>query len=218
MMMMMLISLERLCSKEIWKQLRVVTLENLVLSIIIVCMKKLRFSSPLTAKVGDRGHWAQLKHSRVSGQNVIRHPLTCVFFVINISFLLWAVSLSCVAEVSIFTIVMASNGFFIKSLFILIEPHWSSLGLMNEWWKFWWVNKNLCQVIQFVSPWRNCVYDLQASNTLKTTKERHFISTWNVIVQVSVLPKRIVVDSDRHFDNLWGSHLQNQSELYHIDQ
>ena len=89
---------------------------------------------------------------------------------------------------------------------------------MNEWWKFWWVNKNLCQVIQLVSPWRNCVHDLQASNTLKTTKEKHFISTWNVIVRVSVLPKRIVVDSDRHFDNLWGSHLQNQSELYHIDQ
>ena len=87
---------------------------------------------------------------------------------------------------------------------------------MNEWWKFWWVNKNLCQVIQLVSPWRNCVHDLQASNTLKTTKEKHFISTWNVIVWVSVLQKRIVVDSDRHFDNLWGSHLQNQSELYHV--
>ena len=113
---------------------------------------------------------------------------------------------------------MASNRFFIKSLFIVIEPHWSSLGLMNEWWKFWWVNKNLCQVIQLVSPWRNCVHDLQASNTLKTTKEKHFISTWKVIVLVSVLPKRIVVDSDRHFDNLWGRHLQNQSELYHIDQ
>ena len=129
---------------------------------------------------------------------------------ISLFFVLWT------AEVSIFTIVMASNRFFIKSRFIVIEPHWSSLGLMNEWWKFWWVNKNLCQVIQLVSPWRNCVYDLQASNTLKTRKEKHFISRWNVIVCISVAPDRIVVDSDWRFDNLWGSHLQNQSELYHV--
>ena len=156
--------------------------------------------------MGTGEHRAQLKHSPVSGQNVIRHPLTSVF-VINISFLLWAVSLSCVAEVSIFTIVMALHRFFIKSLFILIEPHWSSLGLMNEWWKFWWVNKNLCQVIQLISPWRNCVHDLQASNTLKTIKEKHFINRWNVIVWVSVALNRIVVDSDWRFDNLWGSHL-----------
>ena len=26
----------------------------------------------------------------------------------------------------------------------------------------------------------------------------------------------VVVDSDWRFDNLWGSHLQSQSELYHI--
>ena len=133
MMMMMLISLERLCSKEIWKQLRVLTLENLVLSIIIVCMKKLRFSSPLTAtKVQDQGAPGASKDSPVSGQNVIRQPMTSVFFVINISFLLWAVSLSCVAEVSIFTVVLSSNRFFIKSLFIVINLATSVISWIDE--------------------------------------------------------------------------------------
>ena len=36
-------------------------------------------------------------------------------------------------------------------------------------------------------------------------------------VQVNVVLNRtVVVDSDRHFDNLCGSHLQSQSELYHV--
>ena len=52
----------------------------------------------------------------------------------------------------------------------------------------------------------------------ENNQRKHFISKWNVILRVSVVLKRIVVDSDWHFDNLWGSHLQNQSELYHIDQ
>ena len=45
----------------------------------------------------------------------------------------------------------------------------------------------------------------------------HFISRFSVIVRVNVVLKStIVVDSDWHFDNLCGSHLQSQSELYHI--
>ena len=31
-----------------------------------------------------------------------------------------------------------------------------------------------------------------------------------------VLNRTIVVDSDLRFDNLCGSHLQSQSELYHV--
>ena len=38
-----------------------------------------------------------------------------------------------------------------------------------------------------------------------------------MIVWVNVVLNRIVaVDSDWHFDNLCGSHLQSQSELYHV--
>ena len=45
----------------------------------------------------------------------------------------------------------------------------------------------------------------------------HFISRFSVIVRVNVVLKStIVVDSDWHVDNLCGSHLQSQSELYHI--
>ena len=38
-----------------------------------------------------------------------------------------------------------------------------------------------------------------------------------MIVRVKVVLNRtIVVDSDGRFDNLGGSHLQSQSELYHL--
>ena len=40
-----------------------------------------------------------------------------------------------------------------------------------------------------------------------------------MIVRVNVVLNRtVVVDSDRRFDNLCGSHLQSQSELYHFSR
>ena len=46
---------------------------------------------------------------------------------------------------------------------------------------------------------------------------RNFKSRLRLIVRVSVVLNRTVfVDSDWHFDNVCGSHLQSQSELYHI--
>ena len=42
-------------------------------------------------------------------------------------------------------------------------------------------------------------------------------SRLSLIVRVKVVLNRtVVVDSDSHFDNLCGSHLQSQSELYHV--
>ena len=45
----------------------------------------------------------------------------------------------------------------------------------------------------------------------------HLKSRLSLIVRVNVLLNRTVaVDSDWHFDDLCGSHLQSQSELYHF--
>ena len=45
----------------------------------------------------------------------------------------------------------------------------------------------------------------------------HFKSRLSLIVRVNVVLNRTVVaDSDWRFDNLCGSHLQSQSELYHV--
>ena len=45
----------------------------------------------------------------------------------------------------------------------------------------------------------------------------HFKSRLSLIVRVNVVLNRtVVVDSDCPFDNLCGSHLQSQSELYHV--
>ena len=44
------------------------------------------------------------------------------------------------------------------------------------------------------------------------------ISKRNMIVRVSVVLNRTLVDSDRCFDNLCSSHLQGQGELYHVRQ
>ena len=39
----------------------------------------------------------------------------------------------------------------------------------------------------------------------------------SLIVQENVVLNRtVVIDSDRGFDNLCGSHLQSQNELYHV--
>ena len=45
----------------------------------------------------------------------------------------------------------------------------------------------------------------------------HFKSRLSLIVWVNiVLNRTVVVDSDGRFDNLCGSHLQGQIELYHV--
>ena len=44
----------------------------------------------------------------------------------------------------------------------------------------------------------------------------HFISRLRMIVRVNVVLNRTVVGSDWSFDNLCSSHLQSQSELYHV--
>ena len=45
----------------------------------------------------------------------------------------------------------------------------------------------------------------------------HFKRRLSLIVWVNiVLNRTVVVDSDGRFDNLCGSHLQSQSELYHV--
>ena len=49
-------------------------------------------------------------------------------------------------------------------------------------------------------------------NTVKPVKSR-----LSLIVRVNlVLNRTVVVDGDWRFDNLCGSHLQSQSELYHV--
>ena len=45
----------------------------------------------------------------------------------------------------------------------------------------------------------------------------HFKSRFSLIVRVNaVLNRNVVFDNDWRFDNLCGSHLQRQSELYHV--
>ena len=43
----------------------------------------------------------------------------------------------------------------------------------------------------------------------------HFTRRWSMIVRVTEVLYRTVIDSERRFDNLCGSRLQSQSELYH---
>ena len=46
-----------------------------------------------------------------------------------------------------------------------------------------------------------------------------FKSRLSLIIRVNVVLNRtVVVDSDRRFDNLCGSHLQSQSELYQLSR
>ena len=55
------------------------------------------------------------------------------------------------------------------------------------------------------------------SGHLMVLLDNYFKSGLSLIVRVNVVLNRtVVVDSDWLFDNLCGSHLQSQSELYHI--
>ena len=45
---------------------------------------------------------------------------------------------------------------------------------------------------------------------------QHNTGRLSTIARVNVVLNRTIVDSDRRFDNLSGSHLQRQSELYHV--
>ena len=58
---------------------------------------------------------------------------------------------------------------------------------------------------------------LQFSNCKRFEARSHFKSRLSLIVRVNVVLNRtVVVDSDWRFDNLCGSHLQSQSELYQV--
>ena len=51
----------------------------------------------------------------------------------------------------------------------------------------------------------------------KETEQGNLKSRLSMIVWVNVVLNRtVVVDSDGRFDNLRGSHLQSQSDLYHV--
>ena len=69
-----------------------------------------------------------------------------------------------------------------------------------------------------------CPFNTRVEENVKHFRHRerfeprsHFKSRLSLIVQVNVVLNRtVVVDSDRRLDYLCGSHLQSQSELYHV--
>ena len=73
------------------------------------------------------------------------------------------------------------------------------------------------------SRWNESLYFMSSvivSNefsSVETITKRMFKSRLSLIVRVNVVLNRtVVVDSDWRFDNLCGSHVQSQSELYHV--
>ena len=56
----------------------------------------------------------------------------------------------------------------------------------------------------------------ELSRQKKLTPGKRHLSRWKMIVWVSVVLNRAVVDCNWNFDNLSDSHLQSQSELYHM--
>ena len=97
-------------------------------------------------------------------------------------------------------------------------------------WRTVFLNKlNLCtsyffyaHIFNFCCCWLiNNIKGKETSKTLsllwKVWTRSHFKSRLSLIVRVYVVLNRtVVVDSDWRFDNLCGSHLQSQSELYHV--
>ena len=66
-------------------------------------------------------------------------------------------------------------------------------------------------------PFDNVLQNLNMQCCERFEPRSHFKSRLRLISRVNVVLNRtVVVDSDWRFDNLCGSHLQSQSELYHV--
>ena len=99
----------------------------------------------------------------------------------------------------------------INSLFAPLTNLFASLFFIsprNAWYLGSPLQSTLC-IRRFHSRGQLC--------ELTGTKES-VISRWSMIVSVIVVLNRTNVDSDWHFDTLCGSHLQSQSESYHVSR
>ena len=69
----------------------------------------------------------------------------------------------------------------------------------------------------YLSNWTSHSPFRQFNKCERFEPRSHFKSRLSLIVRLNVVLNRtVVVDSDWRFDNLCGSHLQSQSELYHV--
>ena len=69
----------------------------------------------------------------------------------------------------------------------------------------------------YLSNWTSYSPFRQFNKCERFEPRSHFKSRLSLIVRLNVVLNRtVVVDSDWRFDNLCGSHLQSQSELYHV--
>ena len=72
---------------------------------------------------------------------------------------------------------------------------------------------------EYWSSWHWCHIQEKKHHIRQCLEQQTYwlISRLSLIVRVNVVLNRtVVVDSDWRFDNLCGSHLQSQSELYHV--
>ena len=71
----------------------------------------------------------------------------------------------------------------------------------------------------YLSNWTSYSPFRQFNKCERVEPRSHFKSRLSLIVRLNVVLNRtVVVDSDWRFDNLCGSHLQSQSELYHVSR
>ena len=69
----------------------------------------------------------------------------------------------------------------------------------------------------YLSNWTSYSPFRQFNKCERVEPRSHFKSRLSLIVRLNVVLNRsVVVDCDWRFDNLCGSHLQSQSELYHV--
>ena len=85
----------------------------------------------------------------------------------------------------------------------------------SEIFNFTWKQPEIFQVL--LQPLTKHYSKYYCCTKQYTTLGKWIKSRSSLIVRVNVVLNRtLVVDSDWRFDNLCGSHLQSQSELYHV--
>ena len=95
---------------------------------------------------------------------------------------------------------------------IIAEVAISSVYLTFSQWNF-----HSFALFELYTPVYHCNIINNYRHCERFEPRDHFKSRLRLIVQVNIaLNRTVVVDSDWCFDNLCGSHLQSQSELYHV--
>ena len=102
---------------------------------------------------------------------------------------------------------------------VCVRKDWSKVGNPLTFNAAYEMAKSAEKQLQLMNTEVHSINAPKGYQGLKNQRQNPNKSRWSLIVWVNVVLNRtVVVDSASRFDNLCGSHLQRQSELYYVSR